>query len=1128
MGRFYKTSGGKFKDFMYQPDMETAKLAVDAEIQNEAIKQQFSKVEGLQQRDLLQGYTDDYNTHVTSFNDSLHTAIEEYKKTGDKSFLDNAVKQGKADFNKESVYGKQRDKSAKVFSEYASAIERAKKLKGNNAAAATIDAQRYLDGEQYLSTKEDAETFEPQTYKDYVDQQADLESKFDKDLMLNDHTWEDKEITGLYQVVENADGTTSPKQIAKLPPGYRTTLKPDGTIVVVDKDNNEAPEYRVSSAVEFTPALNQAYQYLKTKNEFKGINLPATLNWAYNQNMNSPGWIANERQTYEIKRNLNGGFVKLEDVTDEETLANYKSAAEKRADDKDAELTVKEDMAFNTIVADEKDYLEKRAAQEAQIFIGNKKGVKTSTTTTLHEDKIALEKEKSRLKSRTSGKTPEEVKENLNFIQESVLKDPTKTAAQYMTELGLNMNDLTEGYNTLLTEGEELVKNKEKLRLAMNVEGLSFQEVSAAKAAYHENEKKIRENKLASKRALQVKNEVTNTVNLGKIKTKTNIDEEIKNNPEKAYLKSVHENELDINGDVVNGYNNEELQTRTLLGDEEAKQEMFKCLNPDSAGGCSVEEVQAAQALFDEIGANHSLVKKLAWDKENGLYKTDTRRGNYYTGYEETAGDAGLSYEDQKALRKIQSKFDALIDAKDDVIKEYNELSALHDKSIKFTEDLEKEKTSARTVIDMKKTIAQGTKEVKEWVKWAGKTLLSDISGGDGKNITINPEDDPDNIYTSLLTDNKGSDAEILFLDLDDAGVIEATALIGDKEVRFTFDSAEIAGESTTKKLIDSIEKLNKNQLDTNSTKVLSSVLDVRSYKSKYKENTTIYETDKYGNIQYDETTAYTKAAQEFKDVLDNTPIGGQFASAQGKFIYLSQRNDGGTWSTTILNNDDVAKQGIVDLQELYNLPQEQIEAMKVKSAKADSPSLTALTTPTLADWLARDQVNYSKAQEEARIEALNKNRHTPKPGQTIYEDDFVETTTKDYFGNNVKVNSKILANFEQAVEILKQKNIDLKITDSHVSKDVKVKAKEKYDRQLAEFNSKGYYTKDNGVVVRTAPPKQAGTKSFHTHGQAIDLNQKEYNPSSEEFKEVSEALTKAGFKQHPDEWWHWSIGEFV
>ena len=26
----------------------------------------------------------------------------------------------------------------------------------------------------------------------------------------------------------------------------------------------------------------------------------------------------------------------------------------------------------------------------------------------------------------------------------------------------------------------------------------------------------------------------------------------------------------------------------------------------------------------------------------------------------------------------------------------------------------------------------------------------------------------------------------------------------------------------------------------------------------------------------------------------------------------------------------------------------------------------------------------------------------------------------------------------------------------------------------------------------------------------------------------VYAALKEAGFRQHPDEWWHWSIGEFT
>ena len=147
---------------------------------------------------------------------------------------------------------------------------------------------------------------------------------------------------------------------------------------------------------------------------------------------------------------------------------------------------------------------------------------------------------------------------------------------------------------------------------------------------------------------------------------------------------------------------------------------------------------------------------------------------------------------------------------------------------------------------------------------------------------------------------------------------------------------------------------------------------------------------------------------------------------------------------------------------------------------------------------------------------------------QVIYDDDFVETNIKDFYGRPVKVNSKILNNFNQAVNDLKSKNIDLKIADSYVRPDVKKAAKDLYDKQLAEFNKKGFYVNKDGKTVKKAPPKQAGTKSFHTHGQAIDLNQKEHNPNNEEFKQIAESLTRAGFKQHPNEWWHWSIGEFI
>ena len=73
------------------------------------------------------------------------------------------------------------------------------------------------------------------------------------------------------------------------------------------------------------------------------------------------------------------------------------------------------------------------------------------------------------------------------------------------------------------------------------------------------------------------------------------------------------------------------------------------------------------------------------------------------------------------------------------------------------------------------------------------------------------------------------------------------------------------------------------------------------------------------------------------------------------------------------------------------------------------------------------------------------------------------------------------------------------------------------------------------------SPPKQAGLKSFHTLGQAIDLNQDYYDALGlrsrkgvvtneekvPEYIAVKESLINEGFVQHPNEWWHFSHGEF-
>ena len=112
----------------------------------------------------------------------------------------------------------------------------------------------------------------------------------------------------------------------------------------------------------------------------------------------------------------------------------------------------------------------------------------------------------------------------------------------------------------------------------------------------------------------------------------------------------------------------------------------------------------------------------------------------------------------------------------------------------------------------------------------------------------------------------------------------------------------------------------------------------------------------------------------------------------------------------------------------------------------------------------------------------------------------------KDYYGNDIKLKPNVAAQFKNVAEALKSKGIDIKIADNYVPKEVKKAA---YERWIAG-GKKG--------------PQQAGEKSFHSHGQAIDLVQSHAMKNEKVFAE----LRKAGFKQHPNEWWHWSIGEFT
>lgn len=111
-----------------------------------------------------------------------------------------------------------------------------------------------------------------------------------------------------------------------------------------------------------------------------------------------------------------------------------------------------------------------------------------------------------------------------------------------------------------------------------------------------------------------------------------------------------------------------------------------------------------------------------------------------------------------------------------------------------------------------------------------------------------------------------------------------------------------------------------------------------------------------------------------------------------------------------------------------------------------------------------------------------------------------VPTKITSVYGNPVKVAESVKGPLEKVYDGLKQIGINLKIADSY---------REKAEQQ------KTYESGKPGVV--------SGEKSYHPKGLAIDLAQvPEMNN-----QKVFDSLKQQGFKQHPGEWWHWSVGEF-
>jgi len=110
---------------------------------------------------------------------------------------------------------------------------------------------------------------------------------------------------------------------------------------------------------------------------------------------------------------------------------------------------------------------------------------------------------------------------------------------------------------------------------------------------------------------------------------------------------------------------------------------------------------------------------------------------------------------------------------------------------------------------------------------------------------------------------------------------------------------------------------------------------------------------------------------------------------------------------------------------------------------------------------------------------------------------------------------------------------IPIMIGSAYTDPDFKAEKRKVYLQQMEEYKQ---------GLRKKKPAKQAGLKSFHISGNAIDLNQNYYDALGErsdgkgglikggktkEYKATRDALLEVGFKQHPNEWWHFSIGEF-
>jgi len=122
-------------------------------------------------------------------------------------------------------------------------------------------------------------------------------------------------------------------------------------------------------------------------------------------------------------------------------------------------------------------------------------------------------------------------------------------------------------------------------------------------------------------------------------------------------------------------------------------------------------------------------------------------------------------------------------------------------------------------------------------------------------------------------------------------------------------------------------------------------------------------------------------------------------------------------------------------------------------------------------------------------------------PGQIFLEDEEIkESSIKNHFNRPVKLRASLIPKFEAAMKELGDKA-------PLILEDIRTFGTQKM----------AYDSGKKGV----APPE----RSFHVKGQAFDISQNSQNKSNIDL--IKQVFSKYGFKQHPNEWWHFSFGEF-